>query len=282
MTWEERGIYRELLDECYLKGSIPSGPTEIAALLGEEISIIGHALPRVLACFDKREDRLFNKPIEEIRANQLEARIARANRYQKGTKPDASEHTGAPLDKSTEVDLDKTQSTAQEHSQLRFDADNHTRRGEERRGEDKKKETKEESPKGASSGRRPRKGSVDAFMATDIPKAVIESALRLFAKWDKQDPDGREIKPDFNLMVPRMADILAKHPTLTLEVLEAGAMDYLEYKAKRRKAPQFYFGSQPPEGADKPLWRSYAEAAYMKQKLSQPTAPEPTSEPTYG
>jgi hypothetical protein len=134
-----------------------------------------------------------------------------------------------------------------------------------------------EAPKVAFTGRKPKKGSIDAFMATDMPREVIDAAIRLFAAWDKNDPDGREIHSAFPLMVTRMADIIAKHgPNLTVDVLEQGAMDYLAQQVKRRKAPQYYFGNEPPQGADKPLWRSYAEAAYMKRKLvAQATTPAP-------
>jgi hypothetical protein len=125
-------------------------------------------------------------------------------------------------------------------------------------------------------GRRsPRQGTIDRFQAQAIPGDVIEVASRIFEAWPKADPDGRAIGSDFNLLVPRLHELVEAHaPHLTLDLLEAAAMDYLGYTAKHRKAPQFFFGSQPAPGSDKPLWRSYAEAAYTKRQIAMARAPE--------
>jgi uncharacterized protein YdaU (DUF1376 family) len=34
LSWQERGIYRELLDECWIEGSIPDDPDKLAEIAG--------------------------------------------------------------------------------------------------------------------------------------------------------------------------------------------------------------------------------------------------------
>lgn len=78
MGLAERGLYRELLDECYEKGSIPADPDEIAELMGMDLAEITPYLPVVLRCFrpDDATGRLCNPKIEDIREEQMERRTA--------------------------------------------------------------------------------------------------------------------------------------------------------------------------------------------------------------
>jgi hypothetical protein len=288
MNTLERGVYRELLDECWIKGSIPDKLDDIAEILDEKPDVIADAWERVRKCFDASpeiEGHLINLKLEEQRTEKDRIRISK----QAGGKarqellrvvlPPFGEMLG---DASTPEQLPASPEQMLTDAQCETAYAGHGEANairEEKRREEKEKSSTPLPPKGGS-GRRPRKTSVDAFMESDIPREIIDTALRLYSKWDTTDPDGREIRADFPLMVTRMSDIIAKHgPQLTIEILERGAMDYLAYKARRRKAPQYYFGMQPPEGADKPLWRSYAEAAYMKQKITPTPPAPPTQEP---
>lgn len=80
MTWTERGLYRELLDESYLRDGLPKEPADIAEMLAEKLENIGPQLDVVLQCFEVGEDgKLRNPVIEEERARQNEYRRNRAS-----------------------------------------------------------------------------------------------------------------------------------------------------------------------------------------------------------
>jgi hypothetical protein len=211
--------------------------------------------------------------LEDLRTEQDQFRVAQANRRR------GKARTGEP------------NATGENQETPSATADHQVSVVEKRKEEKEEKEEKEqlpplppasggEAPKVSSTGRKPRKASLDAFMESDIPREIIDAALRLYAAWDKNDPDGREIHSAFPLMVTRMADIIEKHkPVLTIEILEQGAMDYLAQKMQRRKAPQYYFSYEPATGQLKAIWRSYAEAAYMKQKIAESNSVPPIPAP---
>jgi len=308
MGWAARGLYRELLDECWLKGRVPATVAKIADFFEVDQSEIEGLVPQFIRCFDVSADgqTMVSPFIEELRSAANERRIAQANRRR------GKDKNGNP--RVTTDNHGSKKLSADSISEPEITEPNQGEVVEERREEKIRKEKKEKQEKEknippltregavldgedlapaqegisdagegselvkATTPRRrgkhqPRKESVDAFMSQDIPQGVIEAARRVYQAWPKSDPDGRHIAADFNLLVPRMADLVATHgPILTIELLEQAAMDYIAYPAKHRKAPQFFFGSKPPEGQDKPLWRSYAEAAYTRAKIQRTKA----------
>lgn len=81
MNWAERGLYRELMDECYLHGSIPGDIEGLADMLGEEVSVISELWPKVSRCFEPDPEdpsRVLSKFIEEVRMRQDTKRRIRA------------------------------------------------------------------------------------------------------------------------------------------------------------------------------------------------------------
>jgi len=87
MDWACRGIYRELMDECWLKGSIPSSAVGIAEMFGCDSSEIEPYLDQLRRCFDLHEDGAMTSPfIEELRTEADARRVIQANRRLGKTK----------------------------------------------------------------------------------------------------------------------------------------------------------------------------------------------------
>lgn len=51
MTYVERGLYRELLDECWEEGSIPDDPAKLAEICGCPVGVMAEAWPKIRRCF---------------------------------------------------------------------------------------------------------------------------------------------------------------------------------------------------------------------------------------
>lgn len=78
MTWQQRGLFRELLDESYLRDGLPADPAEIAHLLAEPVAGIETDLGVVLACFTVGADgKLRHEWIESERERQNAYRQSR-------------------------------------------------------------------------------------------------------------------------------------------------------------------------------------------------------------
>ena len=77
---EERGAYHELLDECWLEGSIPSDPDLIARLLpplGRPIADLWGSLAHFFVAVDGDPTRLVNPTLESIREQQRAKHLER-------------------------------------------------------------------------------------------------------------------------------------------------------------------------------------------------------------
>src|ERR1035437_7375538 len=73
MTPAERGIYRELIDECWLAGSIPHDMDELAEIACCTPSEMAEAWPNIKGCFSERPDgRFVNDKIARVHLAQLE------------------------------------------------------------------------------------------------------------------------------------------------------------------------------------------------------------------
>ena len=55
MTISERGVYRELLDECWQRGAIPDDMEKLAEICGCSLPEIAAAWPTVRKCFEPIE-----------------------------------------------------------------------------------------------------------------------------------------------------------------------------------------------------------------------------------
>ncbi len=80
MTVTERGIYRELLDECWCEGSLPPEPSALAEIARCTLPEMEAAWPALASCFVPRPDgRLVNTKIATVLMAQREAYERRTN-----------------------------------------------------------------------------------------------------------------------------------------------------------------------------------------------------------
>src|SRR5260221_4965277 len=69
MTWEQQGIYRFLLDQQWLDGSIPRDHGELARMVNLSLRRFEIVWPRILECFTATEGgRLINERLAQVRA----------------------------------------------------------------------------------------------------------------------------------------------------------------------------------------------------------------------
>ena len=81
MSWAARGLYRELMDECWIKGSVPATVSGIADFFEVDEDEIAPLLPQIIRCFDVLPDGSMSSPfIEEIRTEAYSRRIIQAER----------------------------------------------------------------------------------------------------------------------------------------------------------------------------------------------------------
>lgn len=84
------------------------------------------------------------------------------------------------------------------------------------------------------------------------PQEVRDVANHCIRSWRKEDPDGRPIVADKDLLCANIAAVLRDHKTLTSAELIQGVDDYLAKEKQRYCAPQFYFG--PGKPGETPKW----------------------------
>ncbi len=99
LSWAERGLLRELQDECYLRRSIPPDLDALADLLAVEPGEIVEFLPKVLRHFKPTEGgRLVSPLIEGIHEKQDEARLKQSFRRLKQPSSNFRPYPGTTAD----------------------------------------------------------------------------------------------------------------------------------------------------------------------------------------
>lgn len=297
MSWAQRGLYRELLDEYYLKGGLPADPEGLAAILGEDLENIGHDLSVVLKCFEVEDGRLFNETMDQVMAEQMERRLALAERRRKkagGPDPDldhANDEGDAPGPHGTSVDLPGPLGTTVDLSSgpgtspvVRV-VDGTTRTGQDRTGQ---KETTTPAPPQAGAvkpkSRRTRKDVLADLESDGIPAEIVKGGTEILAFWHRKDPDGREIRSEADLLIPRLDAIVKRQPLFSIEVLVEAGRAYCEAKRQRYKAAQYFFSLQPDPDSEKPPFYEWAKAVLAKRQIAaqakaQAPPPPPVPEP---
>lgn len=85
MTYIERGLYRELLDECWAEGSIPNDLTSLADICGCPEDVLANAWQMLSKCFVEIDgNRLINTRMNEERTEKDQIRVKMALSGQKG------------------------------------------------------------------------------------------------------------------------------------------------------------------------------------------------------
>ena len=77
MDYITRGLYRELLDECWLEGFIPDDIDELADICGCPIEVMANAWQVLSKCFAKSSNGFVSLKLEEQRSETDKTRIAR-------------------------------------------------------------------------------------------------------------------------------------------------------------------------------------------------------------
>jgi uncharacterized protein YdaU (DUF1376 family) len=94
LSWQERGIYRELLDECWVEGCIPDDPAKLAEIADCPLGVIAEAWPRIRPLFtpiDGLDGMYLTSPrLEAERSDDDAFRVIRANAGRKGGLAKAS------------------------------------------------------------------------------------------------------------------------------------------------------------------------------------------------
>lgn len=79
MNYVERGLYRELLDECWEEGTIPDDPLKLAEICNCPPGVMVEAWPKIRPCFTASEGLdgmlLVNLKLESLRHASEEKRV---------------------------------------------------------------------------------------------------------------------------------------------------------------------------------------------------------------
>jgi uncharacterized protein YdaU (DUF1376 family) len=78
MTYIERGLYRELLDECWIEGSIPKSISDLADICGCPEEVMANAWQMLSKCFIKVGDKYENEKLNSMRTERDQIRVIRS------------------------------------------------------------------------------------------------------------------------------------------------------------------------------------------------------------
>lgn len=85
MSYVERGLYRELLDECWVEGSIPNNISELADICGCPEDVMADAWQVLESCFELLHDgTLINEKLHSLRTAKDAERAQKALNGKKG------------------------------------------------------------------------------------------------------------------------------------------------------------------------------------------------------
>ena len=85
MSYIERGLYRELLDECWVEGSIPNDIKELADICGCPENVMADAWQVLSSCFELLDDNtLINEKLHSLRTEKDVERLKKAENGKKG------------------------------------------------------------------------------------------------------------------------------------------------------------------------------------------------------
>jgi len=84
MTYIERGLYRDLLDEQWEKGFVPSDVESLADICGCPVDVMASAWQVLNRCFTLVNGRYVNDVLEQQRTEKDAERIAKSKSGQKG------------------------------------------------------------------------------------------------------------------------------------------------------------------------------------------------------
>ena len=94
LSWQERGIYRELLDECWIEGSIPDDIDRLAEIVGCQRGVMAEAWANLKPMFAPLEGMdgmyLTSRRLETERSDDDAFRVKKSHAGRKGGLAKAS------------------------------------------------------------------------------------------------------------------------------------------------------------------------------------------------
>jgi uncharacterized protein YdaU (DUF1376 family) len=84
MSYIERGLYRELLDECWVEGFIPNDISILAEICGCPDEVMADAWQVLESCFELVDDKYINKKMESMRTEKDSERLTKSQSGKKG------------------------------------------------------------------------------------------------------------------------------------------------------------------------------------------------------
>lgn len=84
MSYIERGLYRELLDECWVEGSIPDSMELLAEICGCPVDVMANAWQMLSKCFKHSDGCYTNEKLDSLRTERDAIRAKRIIAGKKG------------------------------------------------------------------------------------------------------------------------------------------------------------------------------------------------------
>jgi len=86
MSWQARGLYRELLDEFWSEGTLPNDTHVLADICGCDHTTFMLHWPQIEGCWEETQDGLINAKMDAQRTEVDSSRVAKAKAGAKGGK----------------------------------------------------------------------------------------------------------------------------------------------------------------------------------------------------
>jgi uncharacterized protein YdaU (DUF1376 family) len=222
LTWKERGVYRELLDECWTEGAIPDDPRQLAKLcevpLGEMAEIWEVLRPHFQPSKDLPDPYLVHPRLEAERTEQDRLRLARKR---------GGLTRGAQIQGVKQAELKDTLRTPQ--AELKDTSGSNSNSISKSKSKDQKQNPPIVPPSGECVG-----GGVDAGSETGVSPVAAEDLIGFELFWTTYPKRPGASKP--NSLKAWIARIKAGVP---IDALVKGAQAYAAYVKAEGTEPRY-------------------------------------------
>jgi uncharacterized protein YdaU (DUF1376 family) len=116
LTWQERGLYRELLDECWVEGSIPDDIVRLAEIARCPVGVMAEAWPEMRGLFVEIDGLdgmyLTSRRLEIERSEEDRRRVAMSNGGKRGAQTRRKHLEGGSRSSSSSEQLEQSKSSS--------------------------------------------------------------------------------------------------------------------------------------------------------------------------